>query len=65
MKGNIKVGYGGSDSSCKNIRIEGTDLTVSDLLSMLQKAQELNIYNVCIQKFQFNSLIENIKNIIK
>ncbi|MDR0473423.1 MAG: hypothetical protein LBH43_07115 [Treponema sp.] len=61
MIGAIKVMHGGSDCSCKNIGIEGETVTVSDLLNMLLKAQELSIDRICIHKYQFNSLINCIR----
>ena len=63
LKGEIKVGYGGSDCSCRNIEFDGADITLNDLKNMMLEAQKLNLYKVCIQKYQFNSLIGCIKNI--
>jgi hypothetical protein len=62
MKGEIKLTHGGSDCSCKNIGIDGATLKLSDLFSMLMKAQELSISKVCIRDYQFNSLMESIQN---
>ena len=57
----IEVMYGGSDCSCKHIGFNGANVKLADLLSMLLKAQELQLNKVCIISFQFDPLINNIR----
>jgi hypothetical protein len=63
MKEKIKVGYGGSDCSCKHIECTLEDLTLSVLLEMLYAARNADIYKVCIYKSQFDALIKSIKEV--
>ena len=57
----IEVMYGGSDCSCKHIGFNGVNIKLADLLSMLLKAQELQLNKVCIVSCQFDPLIDNIR----
>lgn len=58
------IGYGGSDSSCKNIRFSGRSIVLADLLNMLVTAKEKKIDKVCISVWCFDSLINSISEIM-